>query len=79
MRIEINPRSLLNLKEICEVLYKLHPIILDDLVKMERTLGKVLGFISLDNLSLEEREEKKIIQMNQFQKMIKITSNLLIV
>ena len=56
MRIEINPRSLLNLKEICEVLYKLHPIILDDLVKMERTLGKVLGFISLDNLSLEERE-----------------------
>ena len=56
MRIEINPRSLLNLKEIFEVLYKLHPIILDDLVKMERTLGKVLGFISLDNLSLEERE-----------------------
>ena len=56
MRIEINPRSLLNLENICEVLYKLHPIVLNDLVEMERSLGNVLGFIDLDNLSLEERE-----------------------
>ena len=39
MRIEINPRSLLNLEHICEVLYKLHPSVLDDLVEMERSLG----------------------------------------
>ena len=56
MRIEINPRSLLNLENICEVLYKLHPSVLDDLVEMERSLGDVLGFIDLDNTSLEERE-----------------------
>ena len=56
MRIEINPRSLLNLEHICEVLYKLHPSVLDDLVEMERSLGNILGFIDLDNLSLEERE-----------------------
>ena len=56
MRIEINPRSLLNLKDICEVLYKLHPSVLDDLVNMERSLGNVLGFIDLNNTSLEERE-----------------------
>ena len=56
MRIEINPRSLLNLENICEVLYKLHPSVLDDLVEMERSLGGVLGTIDLDNLSLEERE-----------------------
>ena len=56
MRIEINPTSLLNLEHICEVLYKLHPSVLDDLVKMERNLGPVLGFIDFDNLSLEERE-----------------------
>ena len=55
MRIEINPRSLLNLENICEVLYKLHPIVLDDLVEMERSLGKVLGFIDLSNMSMEER------------------------
>ena len=56
MRIEINPRSLLNLEHICEVLYKLHPSVLDDLVEMERSLGPVLGFIDYNNLSLEERE-----------------------
>ena len=56
MRIEINPRSLSNLEDICEVLYKLHPSVLDDLIQMERSLGNVLGFIDLNNLSLEERE-----------------------
>ena len=56
MRIEINPRSLLNLENICEVLYKLHPSVLDYLVDMQRSLGGVLGFINLDNPSLEERE-----------------------
>ena len=56
MRIEINPRSLLNLEHICEVLYKLHPSVLNDLVQMERSLGKVFGFIDFDNPSMEERE-----------------------
>ena len=56
MRIEINPRSLLNLKNICEVLYKLHPLVLDDLVGMSRSFGKILGTIDLNNMSLEERE-----------------------
>ena len=56
MKIEINPRSLLNLENICEVLYKLHPSVLDELIDMERRLGKILGFIDLDNTSLEERE-----------------------
>ena len=56
MRIEINPRSLLNLQNICEVLYKLHPSVLNDLIEMERSLGKILGTIDLDNVSLEERE-----------------------
>ena len=56
MGIEINPRSLLNLEHICEVLYKLHPSVLDDLVEMERSLGDILGVIDLNNLSLKERE-----------------------
>ena len=56
MRIEINPKSLLHLENMCEVLYKLHPLVLDDLIEMERSLGNILGFIDLDNLSLEERE-----------------------
>ena len=56
MRIEINPTSLLNLEHICEVLYKLHPSVLHDLVEMERNLGSVLGYIDFDNISLEERK-----------------------
>ena len=56
MRIEINPRSLLNLENICEVLYKLHPSVLDYLVEMERNLGGILGMIDRNYLSLEERE-----------------------
>ena len=56
MRIQINPRSLLNLEHICEVLYKLHPSILNDLVEMERSLGGILGFIDYNNLTLKERE-----------------------
>ena len=56
MRIEINPRSLLNLENICEVLYKLHPSVLNVLVEMERSLGKILGTIDLNNTSLEEGE-----------------------
>ena len=41
MRIEINPRSLLNLQYICEVLYKLHPSVLNDLVKNKRFLCNI--------------------------------------
>ena len=56
MQIQINPHSLLNLTHICEVLYKLHPSVLDDLVEMERSLEGILGSINLNNLTLEERE-----------------------
>ena len=55
MKIEINPRSLQHLLHICEVLYKLHPYVLDYLVDMQRSLGSVLGMIDLKNPSLEER------------------------
>ena len=56
MKIEINPRSLLNLEHICEVLYKLHPSVLDYLVDMQRRLGSVLGWNDLKNLTFEQRE-----------------------
>ena len=56
MRIEINPRSLLNLENICEVLYKLHPSVLAYLVEMQRNWGKLFGFIDFKNISLGERE-----------------------
>ena len=48
--------SSLSLEHIVEVLYKLHPSVLNDLVEMERSLGGILGTIDLSNSSLEERE-----------------------
>ena len=66
MKIEINPRSLLNLENICEVLYKLHPSVLDYLVDMERTLGSILGLNDSNNLSLEQKE--KIINIGECMK-----------
>ena len=57
MKIEINPRSLLNLENICEVLYKLHPSVLDELVGMQRSIGSILGMNDMNDLSLEQREK----------------------
>ena len=56
MKIEINPTTLKNLENICEVLYKLHPYVLNELVEMQRNLGNIIGMIDLSNPLLEERE-----------------------
>ena len=56
MRIEINPHSLLNLEQICEVLHNLHPLVLNKLVEIKRSFGDALGKIDLNNLSQKERE-----------------------
>ena len=61
MKIEINPRSLLNLEHIVEVLYKLHPYVLDDLLKMKRSIGDIMGFVDIPNVSLEGREKLNLI------------------
>ena len=58
MRIEINPYSLINLQNICEVLYKLHPSVLDYLVKMQRSLGAALEHIYEIT---EEKDEEVVI------------------
>ena len=81
MRIEINPRSLLNLEHICEVLYKLHPLVLDYLVEMKRSLGNIIGDIDLNNITLEEREflantiKEKDLSRVTFQWKMKIHQN----
>ena len=55
MKIEINPRSLSNLKDIFEILYKLHPTILEGFVSLQR----ILNFTELDKLTPEDREKIK--------------------
>ena len=58
MRIEVNPKSLQNLEQICEVLYKLHPSVLDYFIDTEERLGKILG--------LNEKRELMINNINTF-------------
>lgn len=75
MKIEIYPRTLLHLENICEVLYKLHPYVLDYLVDMQRSLGSVLGMIDLKNPSLEEREFIIDFNNSSFKKVEEILNN----
>ena len=57
MHIEVNPRSLKNLEQICEMLYKLHPSVLNYLIDMERDIGCILSVNDGKNLSFEQREK----------------------
>ena len=58
MRIEINPRSLKNLEQICEILYKLHPSVLEYMIdKLIGDMGCILGCNDGNNLSFEQREK----------------------
>ena len=58
MRIEINPRSLKNLEQICEILYKLHPSVLEYMIdELIGDMGCILGCNDGNNLSFEQREK----------------------
>ena len=58
MHIEINPRSLKNLEQICEILYKLHPSVLEYMVvNLIEDIGCILGCNDENNLTFEQREK----------------------
>ena len=58
MHIEINPRSLKNLEQICEILYKLHPSVLEYMVvNLIEDMGCILGCNDENNLTFEQREK----------------------
>ena len=57
MQIKISPKNLQTLEVICEILYKLHPSVLDNLLDMEERLGPILGFHNnIDDLTFEQRD-----------------------
>lgn len=57
MKIQVEPRNLQTLEVICEILYKLHPTVLNNLLDLEKTLGPVLGFhFNKDDLNSEQRD-----------------------
>ena len=57
MLIEVNPKSLKNLEQICEVLYCLHPSVLDFMVNELIDDNEILlGEVNLRNPTFKERE-----------------------
>ena len=62
--IQINPRSLKNLEQICEVLYCLHPSVLDYFDKKIIDNEIILGEYNMKNPTLEERESLEKIFMS---------------
>ena len=56
MKIEIKPYSFDNLKDICKVLYQLHPTVLDYLLNIGRRLDSIMGVINLNQPTMEQRE-----------------------
>ena len=58
MHIEINPRSLKNLEQICEVLYKLHPSVLQYMIdELIEDIGCIIGCNDGENYTFEQREK----------------------
>ena len=58
MHIEVNPKSLKNLEQICEILYKLHPSVLQYMIdELIRDMDCILGVNDGNNLSFEQREK----------------------
>ena len=58
MHIEINSRSLKNLEQICEILYKLHPSVLHYMVdELIEDTGCILGCNDGKNYTFEQREK----------------------
>ena len=58
MLIEVNPKSLKNLEQICEILYKIHPSVLQYMTDvLIGDMGCILGCNDGKNLSFEQREK----------------------
>ena len=57
MKVHLKFKSLAYAKYTAEFLYKLHPSVLKQALDLKRSLGSILGFIDLNNLTYEQREQ----------------------
>ena len=66
MSIEVNPRSLKNLEQICEVLYCLHPNVLDYMINILIDDNEILlGEYNLNKPNFKERES--LLKLSNFK------------
>ena len=57
MKVHLKFKSLSYARGATEFLYKLHPSVLKKAIDLKRELGSILGFIDLDNVNYEQREQ----------------------
>ena len=77
MFIEINPRSLKNLEQICEILYKLHPSVLQYMIdNLIDDIGCILGENDMNNLTFEKREKLTSLRVKEEEKDVNNTNKL---
>ena len=64
MKTKLKIKSVQYAKYVAEFLYKLHPIVLKGQLEAKKSFGKIFGFINLNNLDYEQREQLANLQFN---------------
>ena len=57
MKINLKIKSVQYAKYVAEFLYKLHPVVLKEQFESKKSFGKIFGFIDLNNLDYDQREQ----------------------
>lgn len=65
MKVHLKFKSLSYARDAAEFLYKLHPFVLKQAIDLKRELGSILGFIDLENLTYEQREQLSKLKLKQ--------------
>ena len=57
MKINLKIKSVQYAKYVAEFLYKLHPVVLKEELYMKKNFGELFGFIDLNNMNYDQREQ----------------------
>ena len=57
MKINLKIKSVRYAKYVAEFLYKLHPVVLKEQLSAKKSFGKIFGFIDLNNMNYDQREQ----------------------
>ena len=65
MKVHLKFKSLNYARDAAEFLYKLHPLILKQALDLKRSFGSITGFIDLNDLTYEQREELSKLRLKE--------------
>ena len=65
MKVHLKFKSLIYARDAAEFLYKLHPSVLKQALELKRSFGSILGFIDLNYLTYEKREQLSKLRLKE--------------